>query len=133
MTPRRISVVVLLLALVGVGAWQGKAVWWWATTTVSYESLGGLPNIPQPVIRQLRWKRWRDDNPWPQLTWYRDTGLLAVRHRSYGFGGMTIWNYDGTVKAQVIDWGQNRTESPWLPGYSLASPSTNGGVVCPPT
>lgn len=33
MKPRRDAVIVLLLALVGVGVWKGNAIYWQATTT----------------------------------------------------------------------------------------------------
>ena len=58
MTPRRLTTIALLLALVGVGVWKGPAVWTWATTRVVYERAERFPE--GAVVSWIRFQVWRD-------------------------------------------------------------------------
>lgn len=127
MTLRRIAIIVPLLALVGVGVWQGTAVYWFVLTRQSPghgSSTGGVDGVVK-FGGYSRFSRWSKDTKLlgESVKWYADSGHLYSRsfHRSDGSRRTTTWNADGTIRFQMesdmnpFD-STHRREPPWLWG-----------------
>lgn len=129
MNPRRVAVIVLLLALVGVGVWKGEAVWWFVLTRQS-PFYGESRNGSSSVVKfggYSSFSRWSDDAQLlgESVDWYADSGYLHSRsfHRFDGSWRTTEWNADGTIRIQMDDLHRGgfsatkgRTKPPWLWG-----------------
>ena len=133
--PRRAKLVLLVLAiaLVGLGVWRGEPVWWWVTTERVYEQRAWASSSPVSLREFARgWyrvRRWGSDrsSEGPAVYWYGATGFRAatVLYKNAGALQYTRWRPDGTVIWQID--GLNsafRNSSPWLWGVTdQTSPS----------
>ena len=79
--PRRAKLVLLVLAIavVGLGVWAWEPVWWWVTTgTVPVDRIRRSFSLRHPLRGYDRVKRW---DPGVlhgrQVVWYAQTGMMA--------------------------------------------------------
>ena len=97
MIRRRLSLLVLLLAFVGVGAWRGPALFWWATTEVYWTREDGAPGV---VFEHAYW-RWysgsRFDGLW-WVSWEQETGMRRAEEVR---GKRTWWFPTGEIEEQT--------------------------------
>ncbi len=124
--PRRAKLVLLVLAvaLVGLGVWAWEPLWMWATTKTvtrppATRNWDGLRVRSYAIV-----KRWRDFPPERTVEFYEKTGFksMEVEWRAAPFR-WTTWNVDGSVAEQNqadIDGHPiiHRDSPPWLWGVT---------------
>ncbi len=114
MIRRRLAVLAMVLALVGIGVWKGPTIWTLLTTHVVYARDG-------EQIIQLRLFRGQSDvnqlmpGEWHSHTaWSATTGTVLNR---YSAQGETEWDLEGRIIGQYwadeLTLGGSRESPPW--------------------
>ncbi len=137
--PRRAKLVLLVLAvaLVGLGVWAWEPLWMWVMTkTVLVEHLPSVDRV-QTLDRAEKWvsyarrgtysvERWIGGFHGWYRVWFTETGKLACEmyFRHHWPVRRTVWWFDGTVAEQTRPIGvpnesddsvalETKTEAPW--------------------
>ena len=126
----RVALAVVALALVGLGAWRGEALWWWVMTervpidgSTSFKR-GDVTVYENELLRGFRKaRRWSGRLHGPHEMWFLRTGYQSSR-RWFEDGERTRWTnweMDGAVRSQL--WYENGTRKerhspPWLWGVT---------------
>ncbi len=122
--PRRAKLVLLVLAvaLVGLGVWRGEAVYWWVMTTKPvFEDLNDRnhTHCKRGFVVRYRWSG--DLAPGVSCGWYLANGLKAWEDEWTETGQRirrTVWQVDGTVWYQDLGLVNTRRSPPWLWGVT---------------
>ena len=102
--PRRAKLVLLVLAvaIVGLGVWQGENLYWWATT---YRKWRDSEDPFRGWARYDRWGDYKDQRHGITRMWHPSTGYLGsevVFEDGAPLTG-TVWRTDGTIEMQYWD------------------------------
>ena len=118
---RRLAVLALLVALAGVGVWQGRDLWFWATTKPVYsrytDEIDGkrVPSVWLARVHRCRKSDGRRPSLVSKVVWYEETGLKWIEKLGSSERDCTYWGIDGAVYAQRLA-GDIRREPPWFWG-----------------
>ena len=124
----KVALAAVALALVGLGAWRGEALWRWATTSRVYVER----HRPFFSFFAFSWggpkmRGWKQGALWPDsglgLLWYVDSGFKAEEYFIRdGNVYITRWRPDGSVLRQDtgIQAGPDQSQEtpPWLWGVT---------------
>ena len=128
--PHRAKLVLLVLAvaLVGLGVWAWEPVYWWVMTErVWEEGYGGNGDIVRGWFSRSRWRT--GDRYGPGRNWYVWTGYKATEwfYETDDITALTCWNPDGTLEFQrreTDERGWAYWKPPWRWGVTEQTEST---------
>ncbi len=118
-TPPRRDKLVLAVALVGLGVWAWKPVWWWAMTEKRYTTHSELvyPKGADAWLvhdcRGFSWRTWSGTSGARQ--WYVDSGFMC-RDWYIDDQRITEWDVNGALVRQGLV--RERTAPPWFWGVT---------------
>ena len=125
--PRRAKLVLLVLAvaIVGLGVWAREPVYWWVMT----ERVWSEHETDRWVYVRgwERVSRWADDSPnrhrFEGKWWYVRNGLLYYHHDAQRRTTQTFWDINGSVQCQ-LQGSELRRSPPWLWGVTAQTKPT---------